>query len=412
MERFLHSIFGIVPFVFWFTLWAGFSLFLNQSFLYFAFDCNSDIGDFASHFSQSPAIETALLFTPILILGNLIYWQNRSSHGSSIAKTLRRYLFKDFISYRIGLTLVCISTIFLAIQTLSITGEMAWRYTILNAAQTLDRLGFYELGEYIQSFQRSEDGCCLATSTGFIGHGSDRKEIDSGRLNNTVARIYGPRSIQMARRYQSLAAHFNCNFEDYKNEVENDIKAMDIYLSLGKPFQAAKSMAYASYGLCVGGEVERAKEMVHRGLELPLSITERSKIAYLMYATAFSLKDSRLLALLDSLRISGANALTTSGHPHLSKEDLSTHYSALFAMVLGGMFLIHHCKQRYLHRARRHWLAQVHINEAQLDNLPATIALYERLIAWHIFKRQYDEADRFSRAMLLAVEQIDFAIDR
>lgn len=404
MERFLHSIFGIVPFIFWFTLWAGFSLFLNQSFLYFAFDCNSDPGTFAFHFTRSPAMETALLFTPILILGSMIYWQNRSSRGSAIAKPLRRYLFRDFISYRIGLTLVCISTIFLAIQTLSITGEMAWLYTILNAAQTLDRLGFYELGEYIQSFQRSEDGCCLATSTGFIGHGSDRKEIDSGRLNNTVARIYGPRSIQMARRYQSLAAHLYINFEDYKNEVENYIKAIDIYLSLDRPFAAARCMAFASFGLYSCGQIERAKEMVHRGLELPLSITERSEVADLMYATAFSLKDSRLLALIDSVRISDTDALTTSGHLHLTTEDLVTHYGLLFAMVLGGVFVIHNCKIHYLHRARRHWLAQLHINEVQLDNLPETIALYERLIAWHMFRRQYDEADRFSRAMLLAAE--------
>ena len=404
MERFLHSLLGIVPFLFWFTLCAGFSLFLHQSFWDFAIDCNSDLRFFAYHFARSPAMETALLISPLLILGSLIYWQNRSSNGFLTAKSLSRYLFKDFLSYRIGLFLVCISVIFLAIQSLPITGKMALRYTILNAAQVLDRMGFYEIGEFIQSFQRSEDGCCLATSTGFIGHGSDRREIDSGRLNNTVARIYGPRSIQMARRYQSLAAHLFINFEDYKNEIENYIKAIDIYLSLGKPFEAARCMAFASYGLFANGEIERAKDMVHRGLELPLSATERSQIADLMYPTAFSLKNSRLLAHLKSLSISKAGVLSRSEHLLLTTEDLVTYYGSILAMVLGGMFFIHHGKRHYLNRARRHWLAQLHISEAQIDNLPSTIALYERLIAWHIFKRQYREADQYSRAMLQAAE--------
>lgn len=404
MERFLHSLLGIVPFLFWFTLWAGFSLFLNQSFLYFAIDCGSDLGFFAYHFTRSPAMETALLLSPLLILGSLIYWQSRMSPSFPVAKSLRRYLFKDFLSYRIGLSLVCISVISLAIQSLSVTGEIARRCTILNAAQVLDRLGFYEIGEFIQSFQRSEDGCCLATSTGFIGHDSDRREIDSGRLNNTVARLYGPCSIQMARRHQSLAAHLYINFKDYKNDFENNIKAMDIYLSLGKPFKAARCMAFASYSLFASGEIKRAKDMVHRGLELPLSATERSRIADLMYPTAFSLKDSRLLTHLKSLNISKAGALTRSKHLHLTTEDLVIYYGSILAMVLGGMFLIHHGKRHYLNRARRHWLAQLHINEVQLGNLPATIALYERLIAWHLFKRQYREADQYSRAMLQAAE--------
>lgn len=381
--------------------------FLFDCHWYFSIRCARDIGWFwNTFFSSDPwfklcAIAPPTIFATSLLIAAATYLSRPKTFMRS---NTHNFLLQDFKGFRF---LICVISTLVVIFSSAVTcyvGVRYWRYAVLDTAYGLDYLGFYELGERVHSLARNGKYSLLANSIGNEGHDADRQEISTGRINNAVAAIYGARSPQMAWRLQIFARHVYQNFDDRFLAFKSYKQAVDIFQSNGDTQDAILSIGEAASIAAEISLIQEAQHMIDFGLSLNLSPTERRELAEFLLYTAREMKDrertSRLEALLEApVAISKAKPI---------KAIYQNSVDPFWPIGLGAIciiFILYRGKRHYLHRARRHWLAQLHINEVQLDNLPATIALYERLIAWHMFKRQYDEADRFSRAMLLAAER-------
>jgi hypothetical protein len=173
--------------------------------------------------------------------------------------------------------------------------ETIWTMGIRDLAYALDGVGFYELGEQIYGLTSDAKGTTLASTCGIVGHDSDKKELESGRLNKKVEALYGPMSLQMANRYSTLGNHYFLNFEDNSASQKCRMNAVRIYRQLDRRVECAQQLSFAAYCQAETGCSDAARKSINEALFMLQTSTptlrERSGILCELNAAAIDVGD-------------------------------------------------------------------------------------------------------------------------
>ena len=173
--------------------------------------------------------------------------------------------------------------------------ETIWTLGIRDLAYAADGICFYELGEQIYGLTSDGKGTTLASTCGLVGHDSDKKELESGRLNKKVEALYGPMSLQMAKRYNMVGNHYYLNFEDNSASEKCRMNAIRIYRQLDRRVECAQQLSFAAYCQAEAGCRDAAQRSINEALDMLQTSTptqeERSLILGELNAAALNMGD-------------------------------------------------------------------------------------------------------------------------
>jgi len=260
-----------------------------------------------------------------------------------------------------------------------------------NLAHLVDGLGFYEFGEHIYSFSRSPSGNTLASTCGRIGHDSDRSDLK--KLNQTVAQIYGSRSLEMARRYTICAGHCQFNFEDYSTSSEYYQKAAEIYEQIGRTSECAEVLSFDAFAQAELNHFSAAHQRIDRALRLldrtNASVGEKNFVLGELEAAAWDIKDEGLVADLKQ-RLSSPKSKSQSDNASL---DIVVVLAIGVPFILMALVIL---KKACLRALGRRWMREFELTP---DSNSRSRCL-NKLIHLELYKGNWKQADEYSQRLL------------
>jgi hypothetical protein len=264
-------------------------------------------------------------------------------------------------------------------------------YGIRDLAHAIDGLGFYEQGEYIYSLTRDYGGTTLASTCGIDGHDTDRQELQSDRLNRTVAGIYGPDSVQMANRFRILAGRCNLNFEDSLMAEKYRQKAISIYERLDRQFDCAENLGLLAFEQAENGHISEARSSINESLK-SLAISGASTVG----------KNIVLVSLFNAAWKMGDK---TWGQQLLQQEQVIPTRSCIDDADACGVFVLvlataalsagfgaTYVRNRFLLSLAKRWKQEL----SSASNSETEARSLKKLINLELYRKDINLADRYS----------------
>lgn len=306
-------------------------------------------------------------------------------------------LFVDFFetipqSRFVAVASVLLLNFFFLFQTLDSLSDCRY-YGLKDLAYTLDGAGAYELGEQVFSFSANGGGMSLASSCGRTGHDSDRFEIESGRLNQTVAKIYGEHSAEMGRRQAVLANHLESNFDDLTGSEKARKESINIYDELGNLRMKAENLAFLACTQAFSNHFDDARRSTNEALDAVRKYgdnsVERANVVDLVYPALVHMGDKERA---DQLRTT-LNYIQTEPNPSHNFVCIAILFmmSAVTATKLPGVLLT---------LLGSYWLKRTKF--AASDE--AKSFWLRKLINLELLRHNYKVADELSRRLLTIAE--------
>lgn|GEM_PF-2017216 len=275
--------------------------------------------------------------------------------------------------------------------------QMVKHYGLRDTAYILDGLGQYEIGEQIFSLTTEGCGITLASTCGFSGHDADRAEVANERLNNTVARIYGENSIELAHRLQTQAGRIVNNFEDYSLAIQTRTRAIAIFKRAGRLDRCADNFGFLAYDLQASGNIAEAKRTISEALKYAnssqTSLEERKEVLSSLYSAVYSMGDQKLAE--EILSVTGGEMVLPTPL-NVDNSDSILFVCGLLFTALTVLATTINLKGHPNDRLTNRWVRE--LQNSPTDELRA--ASLRRLINLEMFRRNLPAADEYSKQLL------------